>query len=338
MNFGNCFRATTIALFLLIHPTNTWCTTEQADVRFPGSDIVLQDGDLLLYYNPTPLEGLNSLFGLPKGRYSHASVYVMLPKIGGRIVDFSARGLSEQAPAASLEQDYRIALVRPNDPPPVEHLATALSDIRKRVADGHIKFDYLLRWTAEDDGRYYCTEFISRLFRNAQLPDPFPLQSDSENNFWRGWVAENMDIDYSRIVSPNAPLHSPAFKLMAEYQRNDPAAQRQELELDTLLKQMEFYIKEQGRVPATPPLGSRLLVGMANAGFFTDQLIGGLPPKSRPILLVAHEFIVRVQERVERSVWLYEGEDWPPATIVNLTQRTADALRDKYFALPPVPR
>ncbi len=322
------------AFFLLILTANAVCSAEETLPRFPGSNIALQDGDLLLYYSPKPLESFNSLFGLPKGRYSHAAVYIVLPGIGGRVVDFSARGLVEQEAERVLKSAYRLALVRPGYPLPPGRLAAALANMRNRVVDGHIKFDYLLRWTEEDDGKFYCTEFISRLFRNAMLPDPFPLPADSPQSFWEKWVAAHMDIDYAHIVSPNAPLTSPEFKLIAEYARDDPVARRQEIELDTLFKQVDSYIREQGREPAPPPAGSRLLLGLADMGFFTEQLIGGLPPKSRPILLVVHEFIVRVQQRVERTVWLYEGEEWTPATIADLTKRTADALRDKYFVLP----
>jgi hypothetical protein len=118
---------------------------------------------------------------------------------------------------------------------------------------------------------------------------------------------------------------------MAEYRRNQPDAARRELILDTLFERIESYVRVDGLTPGEPPPGSRLLLGLADLGFISDGLLGNLAPRSRSILLVVHEFIVRVQERVERAIWLNEGEDWPAETIVDLTRRTADAMRGRYF-------
>lgn len=302
---------------------------------FPGSDIPLRDGDLLLHYSPRPLNSFNRIFALPRGAYSHASLYVALPGGDGKVVDFTSSGIHEYPAEVVLEHSYRMALVRPRQTPDKGKLAEALADMRSRFAAGSIKFDYTMRWTAEDDGRYYCTEFVSRLYRRTGLPDPFPLlprsHQDAKLNFWIAWVAGNMNMDFSLIVSPNTPLSLPDFRLMAEYRWDQPDAARRELILDTLFERIESYVRVEGLEPGTPPPGSRLLLGLADMGVISDGLLGNLAPRSRAIMLVVHEFIVRIQERVERAVWLNEGEDWPPETIAELTRNTADALKGGYF-------
>lgn len=302
--------------------------------RFPGSDIVLRDGDILLSYFPSAINSFNRLFAVPRGPYAHALLYVESPDAAGRLIDYSAAGLKVLDPAMVLDRAYRYALVRPRLVLPPGELSRRVADMRRRDQAGELSFDFGFDWTLDDDGRYYCTEFISRLFRQAGAADPFPPVFAAENDYWMNWVSSRMEMDFSRIVSPNAPLYLGDFELIAEYRQPLAPAARREIILDTIFLRIQHFVREQGMEPGPPSAGSRLLLGLADAGFFARGLVGGLPPRSRAIMLAVNEFVIRVQDRVEEQIWLQEEEHWLPEKVVELTKLISDAYRDRHFVSP----
>ncbi len=299
---------------------------------FPGSKIALQDGDILLTYVPSLLNSCNRTFAKPGGKYAHALVYVVLPDKGGRLVDFSANGLRVEEVKERLGKLREVALVRPRVPPDKGRLAAAFLEMKRLYDEGKIKFDFALRWSDTEDGRYYCTEFISHLFRESGLPDPFPLNRFPVDDFWVGWYAKHLDIDYARIVSPNAPLYLPDFELLAEYRSDDAAAGRDELILDTIFSRIGGYLYDDKMEIRAPSLGSRLMVNMAGLGLVGGALARGLPRKGRTVFIVLREYVMMVMNRVERIISSRSGEEWSNEDIAVLTRRVADAFRDRYFA------
>lgn len=316
-------------VLILVHPAAAG--GEGGGHFLPGSAVQLRDGDIILNYTPSPLNSFNRLYAKPEGPYAHALVYVVFPGLGGRVVDFSAAGLVSVDADETLAGLYEVALVRLRKPPPAGKLAAVAADMKRRHQEGKITFDFGFRWTPDDDGRYYCTEFVSQLFRQAGLADPFPLPPVPEDDFWVEWCARNLDLDLRLMVSPNAVLFLPEFELAGRHHRKDQVLERREAIFDALLQRAGDYIREQGMSAAPPSLGSRLMLGLAGAGLFEASLIGGLPEKSRRFFVTLQEFAVMAGRRVERTIALNEDETWTREEIVALTRRTADALRDRYF-------
>jgi len=298
---------------------------------FPGSRIALRDGDILLTYAPSLLNSCNRTFAKPEGKYAHALVYVELPDEGGRLVDFSANGLRKSEVKNHLEKLREVALVRPRVPPDKGRLAAAFLEMKRLYDEKKIKFDFALRWTDAQDGRYYCAEFISHLFRESGLPDPFPLNSFPADDFWVNWYAEHLEIDYARIVSPNAPLHLPDFQLLSEYRSNDPAEERNEIILDTIFLRIGEYLHDDKADIRAPSLGSRLLVNIAGLGLTGGALVRGLPRKGRTVFVVLREYVLLVMNKVNRIISSQSDREWTREDIAALTRRAADAFRGRYF-------
>jgi len=298
---------------------------------FPGSGITLRDGDILLTYVPSLLNSCNRMFAKPEGKYAHALLYIEFPRKGGRLVDFSADGLTTSEVKDHLVKLRAVALVRARVPPGKDKLAVAFEDMKRRYDTGKLKFDFSLRWTDGEDGRYYCTEFISHLFRQSGLPDPFPLRKFPVDDFWVRWYSEHLDIDYRRIVSPNAPLYLPDFELVAEYQSKEPLAERNELILDTIFSRISNYLREDRMEIRGPSVGSRFIVNLAGLGLFGGPLVRGLPRKSRTVFIILKEYVLAVASRVERTIVLHKEEDWTAEDISVLTRCISDSLRDRYF-------
>jgi len=298
---------------------------------FPGGNIVLRDGDILLTYVPSLLNSCNRMFAKPEGKYAHALLYIEFPGKGGRLVDFSADGLTADEVKDHLVKLRAVALVRARVLPEKGKLAAAFEDMKRRYDAGKLKFDFSLRWTDNEDGRYYCTEFISHLFRQSGLSDPFPLWKFPVDDFWVRWYSEHLDIDYRRIVSPNAPLYLPDFELVAEYQNKDPAAERNELILDAIFARIGHYLREDEMEIRGPSLGSRFIVNLAGLGLFGGPLVRGLPRKSRTVFIILKEYVLTVASRVERTISLHKDEDWTAEDISALTRCISDAMRDRYF-------
>ena len=301
---------------------------------FPGSGITLRDGDILLTYVPSLLNSCNRTFAKPEGKYAHALLYVEFPGKGGRLVDFSADGLTAGEVKDHLVKLRAVALVRARVLPEKGKLADAFEDMKRRYDAGKLKFDFSLRWTDSEDGRYYCTEFISHLFRQSGLPDPFPLRQFPVDDFWVRWYSEHLDIDYRRIVSPNAPLYLTDFELVAEYQSKDPVAERNELILDTIFSRISNYLREDRMEIRGPSVGSRFIVSLAGLGLVGGPLARGLPRKSRTVFIILKEYVLAVASRVERTILLHKEEDWTAEDISALTRCVSDAMRDRYFYPP----
>ena len=139
---------------------------------FPGTATTLQDGDIILNDSLNIVSSFNRQFGYPLGLYTHASIYIELPKEGGRIIGFNDAGIQVSKPDAMLRRNFRLALLRPRVKPPAGALAVAFQALSGRP----LKFDYDMKWPSADSNTSYCAGFISQLYRLAGLAeiDPFP--------------------------------------------------------------------------------------------------------------------------------------------------------------------
>lgn len=308
---------------------------EPAAVTFPGSAVTLQDGDILLDTGPTVSNFLLSDLGRPAGKYAHANVYVVIPGEGGRLVHFDAKGVHVIGTGKVFEENYYLALVRPRSPPDPGRLAEALEALRNRP----LAFDYAMRWPETDGGQTYCAGFISQLYRLAGLPDPFPPFLAGRQEAGDVWMAEQLGIDPSRSVSPNAPLFLPAFELVAEYRNTarriaDGAAVNR-----VIAGKVKEYVTGRHLIPVASGLGAKLVLAVAGAGAFD---IGNVPldamrPRQRSAFLAIATFGFMVKSRVDRTVALEGDRDWSEAAVAALVDSVADAYRDRYFVKEAAP-
>lgn len=298
-------------------------------VVFPGTTIALQDGDIILNDGANTISMFNRQFGYPAGLYTHASVYIELPKEGGKIVGFNDEGIQVSEPAAVLKRNFRLALLRPKNSPAAGALARAFKTLSSRP----LKFDYNMQWPSLDSSASYCAGFISQLYRLAGLTesDPFPEPEARPEGFWDAWAEQHLAMRLNQIKSPNAPLFNPHFNLLSEYQEDNPRLRQRLWINEATLSRMMDYIRLEGRRVAPPKLGSRLILAVARAGLVDGVGFVDMPEPRQKVFISVYEFMLRVEGRVTRTMILNEDQTWDQAAIRALTVAVADAYRDEFF-------
>ncbi len=315
---------------------SAWAEEAQPNVPhpFPGTATILQDGDIILNDGLNIVSSFNRQFGYPLGLYTHASIYIELPKEGGRIIGFNDAGIQVSKPEAMLGRNFRLALLRPRVKPPAGALAAAF-----QALSGHpLKFDYDMKWPSADSNTTYCAGFISQLFRLAGLAeiDPFPQPAPRAQDYWDGWAQQHLGLQLDRINSPNTPLLNPNFQVLAEYQEANPRLRHRFWINDATMRRMMDYIRTDQRDVAPPKLGSRLALAAAKAGLVDGVGFIDMPGPRQRVFIAIYEFMLRVEARVKRSMILNEDQTWDEPSIRALTVAVADAYRDEFF-VPPSP-
>ena len=229
-----------------------------------------------------------------------------------------------------FEDDDYLALLRPMHPPPPGRLAASLATLQRRS----LAFDY-----AKDDGwqstakRTYCAGFVSQMYRLAGLPDPFPPSFAGKKEPEDDWVAEHLGIDPSISISPNAPLFLSEFKLVAQYENTTRRVADKAAISAAIAGKIIDYAAKQHLVPVVSGLGDKLVLDLLSTGIFDadDIAVENLSPRQRAAVLAIAKFSLMVDSRVGRTLYLNDDEDWSAEKITALTDRVADAYRDKYF-------
>ena len=88
---------------------------------FPGTATTLQDGDIILNDSLNIVSSFNRQFGYPLGLYTHASIYIELPKEGGRIIGFNDAGIQVSKPDAMLRRNFVWPCFAPGSSPLLAH-------------------------------------------------------------------------------------------------------------------------------------------------------------------------------------------------------------------------
>ena len=228
-----------------------------------------------------------------------------------------------------LEDDDYLALLRPMHSPPPGRLAAALAILQRRS----LAFDFAMRWPGINSDQTYCAGFVSQMYRLAGLPDPFPPSLAGKKEPEDDWVAEHLGIDPSVSVSPNAPLFLSEFKLVAQYKNtNKQVADKAAINAAIAAKIID-YVAKQHLVPVVSGLGDKLVLDLISTGLFDadDIPVDNLSPGQRAHLLAVGKFSLMVDSRVGRTLYLNDDEEWSAEKIAALTDRVADAYRNKYF-------
>lgn len=296
---------------------------------FPGSSIVLQDGDIILNTSSSILGALNSQYGFPRGRYAHAMVYVKGSNSAGVLLNYSDDGLEVQLDL-KLTLSNELALVRPKKAP----LPNVLLSAMKQLSSRELYFDYDMRWPPIESNTTYCAGFISQLFRLAGMPDPFPPNSQDEvsEGFMERWAIENLGFDIKQTVSPNKVLSLQDYELVAEYKPDDITGSPSRIVAGAVTQKIQRYIESEGMQQKPPSAGSRFLIGMANMGMMDRNILAQMPEKRRKPLAHLFEFFSLVEARVKRHIRLHDDVTWKEREIDEITQIVADQYRDRFFS------
>ena len=317
-----------------------WALADQPGVElrpvFPGTSIALEDGDVILNEALGVVSGFSRRFGYPNGPYTHAMVFIERPNMGARVVGYDDQGIRVSKSQLILEGNYRLALLRPVVKPKPGALVSAYWELKQRS----MKFDYDMVWPAVDSDRTYCVGFVSQLFRLAEpaAVDWFPEPAQRPKDFWSVWAMQKLGFDLSRIVSPNALLSNPHFRLLAEYVAEDDETLLVDKWLrETVLEKVEEFIRDDKLDIAPPNLGSRLALSAISAGMVDGINFANMPAIRQEKFIAVYEFMVRVEERVKRTMRLNDAQTWDETAVKSLTGAVADVLRDKFF-VPPATR
>lgn len=296
---------------------------------FPGSQVVLQDGDIILNTSPNILGALNGFYGFPRGRYAHAMVVVAHPDGGVLLLDFTDDEGFRARDASVLTGTNELALVRPRFPVQPDALWAAMKALESRP----LSFDVDMQWPALDSNATYCVGFISQLFRLAGLPDPYPANTprDVTESYMTHWAAQHLGLDLLRIVSPNRVLINEQFSIVARYRPQDALAALPRIVATAVTRKVEHYIEHDGLQQAPPGAGSRLLIGMASVGMLEQSLLAQMPEQRRAPLAQLLEYFSLVQTRVARHIRLHDEHPWTEQDIEQVAGLIADGYRDRYF-------
>jgi len=302
---------------------------EQSGVHvFPGSSIAMRDGDIILNTSASILGALNSQYGFPRGRYSHAMVYVKGADAAGVLLNYEDDGLEERQDF-KLNLSNELALIRPRRAPPPDALIAAMKQLKARP----LQFDYELRWPSLESNTTYCAGFISQLYRMAGLPDPFPPNGVDEvtERYMERWAMENLGFDIKQTVSPNKILTSTDYELVAVYIPEDIKSSVPRIIARTVTRKMQGYIEHDHMQPTPPGAGSQLLISMANLGMMDKNILAMMPEKRRKPLAHLFEFFSVVKARVERHLRLHNDVAWKEQDVEEITAVVADQYRDRFF-------
>lgn len=296
--------------------------------RFPGSNIALQDGDIILNTTYSILGALNSQYGFPRGRYSHVLVYVKGANTPGTLVNYTDDGL-ELKPASKLVLSNELALVRPKKAPPPDALLAALKQLEART----LHFDYDMRWRDLGSDATYCAGFVSQLYRLAGMPDPYPPNSPDEvsRGYMERWAAENLGFDITQTVSPNKVLTVKDYQLVAVYTPANIEGSIPRIVARTVTRKVQGYIEEDHMQQLPPRAGSRFLIGLTGLGMMDKNILARMPEKRKQPLAQLLEFFSAVEARVERYVSLHDDVDWKEGNIEELAAVVSDQYRDRFF-------
>jgi hypothetical protein len=322
-------KAVVIVFFAGIALGSSAATSEEATPSFPSDPpSFYQDGDIILTLSRNMSAAPLQLLGRPAGPYTHAEVYIVTQD-GGKIVSFNNKGLSIKDPKEFPTNDFfRLALVRLKKPSQHGQLAQALAILKER----DLKFDYMMRWPATDSSTTYCAGAISQLFRLAGLPDPFPLSTSGTAEIWDSRTKELFDIDLTQTVSPNAPLYSKDFNLVAEYKKGGKGALLDLAIYRTIVEKMRAYIFDQRLNPRTNWLEDKIVLGLADMGLTLEDIpLDKLTEKQRQSFFAFYEFMLAVNKRVVRTLGLNQDQNWTEKDVAALTAGVADGYRDSYF-------
>ena len=333
MLFSRLLKATVCVAFF--YGICAWANQPGAESRpvFPGTSIVLEDGDVILNDGLGIVSSFNRRFGYPAGPYSHATVFIERPNVGWRVVGYDDEGIKVSKPQLVLERNYRLALLRPVVKPPSGALVLAYQELKRRP----LKFDYDMAWPTVDSNQTYCVGFISQLFRLAEpsASDWFPQPQKRPNDFWSDWAMQKLGLDISRIASPNSLLTNPHFRLLAEYVvEDDKMLLVEKWVRDTVLEKVEEFLRDDRLDIAPPKPGSRLTLSVAATGMIDGIAFARMPVVRQEKFISVYEFMVRVEERVNRTIRLNEEHAWDEDAVKSLTNSVANAFRDEFFVSP----
>lgn len=297
---------------------------------FPGSNIALQDGDIILSNSGGLFSALNRQYGFPRGPYSHASVYIEDSKTGGVLIDFSGNGLIELSPDLRAQLSDELALIRPRIAPPAGALSAALKQLKSRP----LQFDYDMRWPNVGSNATYCAGVVSQLYRLAGMPDPFPPGNADEarGGFMSRWATEQLGLDLNDIVSPNRILSLEDFVLLAEYKPTDLAPSLPRIITMAAVQKVNDYLEKDGLSLQPPRPGSRFILSLANAGLLDGLPLSQIPENRRGTFITLNEFVEKVRMRTSRYLRHHDEIARNEQAVVALTQAVADQYRDIFFA------
>ncbi|QQR68220.1 MAG: hypothetical protein IPI58_04990 [Alphaproteobacteria bacterium] len=300
-------------------------------VFFPGTNMALEDGDIILSSTLNSIDVLNRVFGYPSGPYTHATLFLNLPDKGPQLLSFQASGLLYVDPAAYMARAYKMALVRLRPGSDSKRIRDAFTEVSRRK----LEFDFDMRWPAIDSPKTYCVGLISQIFRVADLPDPFPFRAARPNDFWSRWGHQTLNLDLAQIVSPNAVLAEKTFEVVATYQNPAINATGYEAMQNAVVNRIEHYLDVEKRNFAAPSLGDLLVLRIAKLGLVENApILSRLPPEKQRIFVVFNDFMESVTRKTFRTMARDEEAVWSEKDVTDLTESIADAYRDRYFVSP----
>ena len=315
------------AFFFCATMANAWA----ADWVFPGTNMALQDGDIILSSDGSVSSEFIREFGRPTGNYGHAAVFMILPDQNPQLVHVRWDGIEFTPPQKFFRPaTSTYALVRLRQPVPHEKLRQALAELQSR----HLHFDYTMRWPKIDSVTTYCVGFVSQLYRLSGLPDPFPMPDHPQHELWDHQVQMIFDIDLTQTISPNAALHQSEFKTVAQYAFKSKANTLNALIRSEIVQQVKGYFLE-GRFPKTNGLGDLIYLNLdALEQTFDDIPLAGLPGEFKKSFLSINEFSLQIQKRIVRTMSFEPDHNWNPDEIAGMVREIADGYRDDFFTQP----
>jgi len=315
-------------LFFLAMPLSV---AKAQPILFPGTNIALEDGDIIVSDTLSSIDVLNRAFGHPTGSYTHATLFLNLPDKGPQLLSFQASGLLTVDPAAFMARAYKMALVRLRTKPDPANIQRAF----EKVSHRKLEFDFDMRWPAIDSSKTYCVGLISQIYRIAGLPDPFPFRAARPDDFWSRWSHQTLDIDLSRIVSPNAVLAEKSFDVVGVYQNPAIHATNFIAIQNAVISRVEHYLDVEKRDFAAPGLGDLLVLQVAKLGLVDNApILARLPPEKQRIFVVFNDFMESVIKRTFRTMARDEDVVWSEKDVSDLAGSIADAYRDRFFVAP----
>ena len=195
-------------------PTPPPAATPIAD-RFPRTEFVLQEGDIILAGTFTIVALTISRGAILAGPYCHTALFYRQDDGAGRVLAMGPEGLESLRPDEFFARYDLLALVRPVGPGMAPaRLGAVARTFWAENRTAPFRFDAVCRKTGPADRSFFCNELVSYIYLQAGGPDPFVHGAGVGPSRWSDWVLCHTGVDLLQAVSPNAVLGAPGADLL----------------------------------------------------------------------------------------------------------------------------